>query len=107
MFVYRISLLIYLVYIGYLAPLSPLPLQRDEMINGVFLLLSSMMMPLYTDFVLDPEVRYTLGWSQVGLISAQFSYIIGQMLWLMLKCLINGVKRLYRRIWGRSAGSKE
>ena len=107
MFVYRISLLIYLVYIGYLAPLSPLPLQRDEMINGVFLLLSSMMMPLYTDFVLDPEVRYTLGWSQVGLILAQFCYIIGQMLYLMFKSMISGVKRLYRRIWGRSAGSKE
>ena len=67
---YRISQLFFVMYVGYFVPFSPRKLQRDEQINGVLLLLNSLLMPLFTDFVPDPEVRYKLGWAQVGLIAA-------------------------------------
>ena len=38
------------------------------MIDCILLVLNGQLMPVYTDFLTDPELRYNVGWVQVALI---------------------------------------
>ena len=59
-----------IIYQGWVKPFK-LPLQnRQEMTNEVLILLNTYFLFLYSDFVGKPEVRYQMGWVNVGFLGS-------------------------------------
>ena len=46
------------------------------MIDSILLIMNGLLMPVFTDFVPDPELRYTVGWVQVALIAFVVLYCL-------------------------------
>ena len=59
-----------MAYTGFAKPFN-LPIQNNlEIVNETLILLNSYFMLLYSDFVIDVKARYTMGWSNIGVIVA-------------------------------------
>ena len=53
LFVYRVAFLLYYIYVGQSEPFLLSKAHKLEMVHLTFLLSHNLLMPIYTDFVLD------------------------------------------------------
>ena len=67
------------------------------------------MMPVYTDFVLDFEIRYTMGWVSVTLLGAQLmlvTFIIFADGFRTLQLLAKKLYNKYKKLTNKQSGKK-
>ena len=95
--VYRLTLLLFLIYLFHQLPYSAREKHLDETVNNLFLLCNCFLMPLFTEYVADPEMRYSLGWLQVALFSAQMCYIFGKVIKSLCLTFYSRIRKLYVR----------
>ena len=83
-----------MAFIGWYRPFE-LPIHNNlELVNEVIILLNSYFLFIYSDFVGDVYVRYSLGWYNVGAIGALVTVN------LLLITLTTGKKSLYKcKVW--------
>ena len=70
LFFYRIVFLLYYIYVGSTKAFAFRKAYALEMVHLTFLLNHNILMPIYTDFVLDHKARYVMGWVSIILIGA-------------------------------------
>ena len=68
MLVYRLLMVAILIYIGHFKPSIDSRSHLMELTNELFLLVQASFMPIFTEFVSDPRMRFDVGWVSVGLI---------------------------------------
>ena len=64
LFFYRIVLVFSVIYVGHVRSKWD---HKSELAQEFFLLLSSTILPVYTDYVTDPRARFTMGWVSSGI----------------------------------------
>ena len=57
-----------LIYQGWVKPFEFKKRNFQELINEVLILLNAYFLIMYSDFVPDPEVRYLMGWVNIGML---------------------------------------
>ena len=70
-FFYRLFMLLFFVYLGYVQPYIFTSRQTIEVIHELFLLCHGIIMPIYTDFVLDAQTQFIVGYVSIGLFGSQ------------------------------------
>jgi len=66
-----------------------------EVLDEFFLCLNCSLLPIYTDFVLEPATRYFLGWNQCGLIGLYITIGLLKQIYSFIKYLVHKYK-IYR-----------
>ena len=67
-----------LVYVGQFKPSIDPASHVLDLVNECFLLTQASLMPIFTEFVTDPHVRFKVGWVSAALLSLQvlISFVI-------------------------------
>jgi hypothetical protein len=73
------------IYITYVKPFEIPLLNYMEVFNEVCVLIATYHLFLFTDFVPDPELRYTIGWSIIGVTLINIIVNMLVMFWSTLK----------------------
>jgi hypothetical protein len=82
------------IYITYVKPFETPLLNYMEVFNEVCVLIATYHLFLFTDFVPDPELRYSIGWSIIGVTIVNIIVNMLVMFWSTLKQLRLMFKKL-------------
>ena len=81
---FLLSNVFYIVYLQLVSPLEEPANLRMETINEVFLLIVNYHYLLFSDFVTNPDTKYTLGWSLIGTLAVMLSINAGFVVTMVL-----------------------
>ena len=92
------------IYITYVKPFETPLLNYMEVFNEVCVLIATYHLFLFTDFVPDPELRYSIGWSIIGVTIVNIIVNMLVMFWSTLKQLRLMFKKLAAHyLWWKEA----
>ena len=69
-----------IIYQGWVSPFSTKSRNLNEFVNEVLILINAYFLIVYSDFVVDPQVRYDMGWVNVIFLASLLAYNVGNML---------------------------
>lgn len=71
MLAYRLLMIFVLIYVGHFNPAHSPTGRFLDVVQEFLLLTQASLMPIYTEFVPHPDVRYQVGWISAGLLLTQ------------------------------------